>query len=70
MRKQPDELSGTTVPKKIFSINISWQSHPRWVRLLIGPRTREKMTITSMSKVCLLAFFVSGDRIQNVFDQK
>ena len=37
MRKQPDECSGTTVLKKIFSINISWRLHPQWVRLLIGP---------------------------------
>ena len=30
------ELSGTTVPGKIFSIIISWRPYPRWVRLLIG----------------------------------
>ena len=34
------------------------------------PRTREKMTITSMRKVCILAFFVSGDQIQKFFDPK
>ena len=68
MRKQPDELSGTTVLEKIFSINISWRSYPQWVRLLIGPRTRGKMTITSMRKVCMLAFFIFGDRIQTFFD--
>ena len=28
------------------------------------------MTITSMKKVCILAFFVSGDRIQKFFDPK
>ena len=35
--KQPDELSGTTVPEKMFSININCRSHPPWVRSLIGP---------------------------------
>ena len=33
-------------------------------------RTREKMTITSMRKVCILAFFVSGGQIQKFFDPK
>ena len=37
MRKQPDELSGATVLKKIFSININWRLHPQSLRLLIGP---------------------------------
>ena len=44
MRKQPGELSSTTVLEKIFSVNINWP--PTTVRMTVNwPRDSQKLDL-------------------------
>ena len=51
MRRQLNELSGTTVLEKIFNININWQLYLGRIRLLIGPGIHKNYDEEGMYKL-------------------